>query len=79
VVVFVLFLVVLRHWAASRAAYGFVIVTMVSIALSAWLDDEAIRADMVLGGLLVLTGVYVGALRRESTPQPPTSTPVDAT
>jgi drug/metabolite transporter (DMT)-like permease len=79
VVVFVLFLVVLRHWAASRAAHAFVIITVVSIVLSAWLDDEVIRADMVLGGLLVLTGVYVGALRRRQATSPPTSTPADAT
>ena len=33
------------------------------VALSAWLDDEPIRGGLVLGGLLVLAGVYVGALR----------------
>ncbi|MCC2629644.1 MAG: hypothetical protein K0S14_3294, partial [Thermomicrobiales bacterium] len=29
VVVFLLYLVVLRHWAASRASYGFVIIPFV--------------------------------------------------
>lgn len=63
VVVFLLYLVVLRYWAATRAAYGFVIIPFVTVLLSAWLDDEPITTGLVLGGLLVLTGVYVGALR----------------
>src|SRR5205085_11876670 len=63
VVVFVLFLFVLRHWAASRTAYVYVLVPFVTVALSARLDDEPVSAGLVLGGLLVLTGVYVGALR----------------
>ncbi|MGH2573602.1 MAG: EamA family transporter [Actinomycetota bacterium] len=62
VLVFVLYLVVLRYWAASRAAYGFVLTPVVTVVLSAWLDDEPIRAGVVLGGLLVVAGVYVGAL-----------------
>jgi drug/metabolite transporter (DMT)-like permease len=62
-VVFVLYVVVLRRWAASRVAYGFVIVPFVTVVLSAWLDDERITASLALGGLLVLAGVYVGALR----------------
>ena len=63
VVVFVLYLVVLRHWTASRASYEFVLIPVVTVALSAWLDDEPIGTGLILGGVLVLTGVYVGALR----------------
>jgi drug/metabolite transporter (DMT)-like permease len=63
IVVFVLYLFVLRYWPASRAAYTFVLVPVVAVGLSAWLDDEPIRGGLVLGGLLVLAGVYVGALR----------------
>jgi drug/metabolite transporter (DMT)-like permease len=63
VVVFVLYVVVLRSWAASRAAYEFVLIPVVTLALSAWLDDEPIGFGLVFGGLLVLAGVYVGALR----------------
>jgi drug/metabolite transporter (DMT)-like permease len=55
--------VVLRYWAASRAAYEFVLIPVVTLALSAWLDDEPVGLGLVLGGLLVLAGVYVGALR----------------
>jgi drug/metabolite transporter (DMT)-like permease len=63
VVVFLLYLVVLRYWAASRASYGFVIIPFVTLLLSAWLDNEPIGIALVQGGLLVLAGVYLGALR----------------
>lgn len=61
--VFVLYVVVVRLWSASRAAYTFVLIPVVTVILSAWIDDEPIGAGLVLGGLLVLAGVYVGALR----------------
>ena len=67
VLVFVLYLVVLARWTASRAAYTFVLVPVVTVVLSAWLDDEPVRGGLVLGGLLVLAGVYVGALRGTAT------------
>lgn len=63
VVVFLLYLVVLRYWAASRASYGFVIIPFVTLLLSVWLDNEPVGLGLVAGGLLVLAGVYVGALR----------------
>jgi len=61
--VFLLYLFVLRNWAASRAAYSFVLIPIVTVALSAWLDDEPIGAELLVGGALVLGGVYVGALK----------------
>lgn len=61
--VFVLYVVVVRLWSATRAAYTFVLIPVVTVLLSAWIDDEPISAGLVLGGLLVLAGVYVGALR----------------
>ena len=63
VVVFLLYLVVLRYWAASRASYGFVIIPFVTLALSGWLDNEPVGVGLVVGGFLVMAGVYVGALR----------------
>jgi drug/metabolite transporter (DMT)-like permease len=69
-VVFVLYVVVIRLWSASRAAYGFVITPVVTVLLSAWLDDEPITVALVFGGVLVLVGVYIGALRPASASQP---------
>jgi drug/metabolite transporter (DMT)-like permease len=70
VLVFVLYLVVLRYWTASRAAYEFVLIPVVTVALSAWLDDESVGFGLLLGSLLVLTGVYIGALRPDRTVEP---------
>jgi drug/metabolite transporter (DMT)-like permease len=66
VLVFVLYLLVMRYWDASRAAYVFVLSPVGAVALSAWLDDEPVGAPLVFGGLAVLAGVYFGALRRTS-------------
>jgi drug/metabolite transporter (DMT)-like permease len=62
--VFVLYVLVVRIWGASRAAYGFVLIPLVTVILSAWIDDEPVGAALLLGGPLVLAGVYVGALRK---------------
>jgi len=43
--VFVLYLVVVRLWSASRAAYTFVLIPLVTVVLSAWIDDEPIDRD----------------------------------
>jgi drug/metabolite transporter (DMT)-like permease len=69
-VVFVLYVVVIRLWSASRAAYGFVVTPVVTVLLSAWLDDEPITTGLVSGGVLVLAGVYIGALRPASASRP---------
>jgi drug/metabolite transporter (DMT)-like permease len=67
---FVLYLVVLQYWAASRAAFTFVVIPVVTVLLSAWLDDEPIGVGLLLGGSLVVAGVYIGALRRAPSPAP---------
>lgn len=64
--VFVLYVVVVRLWSAARAAYTFVAIPLVTVLLSAWIDDEPLGAPLLLGGPLVLAGVYVGALRPAS-------------
>ena len=62
-VVFVLGLVVLRYWEASRFSYIFVVIPPIAIAVSAWLDEEKVGIELILGALLIIVGVYVGALR----------------
>ncbi len=64
ILVSVLYLVILRYWDASRASYLFVVIPFATTALSAWLDAEPVTLDLILGGSLVLAGVYVGALRQ---------------
>jgi drug/metabolite transporter (DMT)-like permease len=66
--VFGLYLFVLSRWSASATSYEFVLAPVFGIALAAWLFDERITAGFVIGSILVLVGVYLGALRptRES-------------
>ncbi len=65
--VFVLYVVVVRLWSASRAAYSFVLIPVVTVLLSAWIDGEPVGPALLAGGSLVLAGVYVGALRHPPT------------
>lgn len=59
---FLLYLFVLSRWSASGASYGFVLVPLVTIVLASTLAGEQVSPVFLLGGLLVLGGVYVGAL-----------------
>lgn len=61
--VFALYLFVLSRWTASATSYEFVLAPLLAIALAAWLFDEPITPAFVIGSLLVLMGVYLGALR----------------
>jgi drug/metabolite transporter (DMT)-like permease len=63
VVVYILYIAVLGRWDASRAAYSFVVIPLVTVGLSLWLDNEPLRLGLVAGGLMILAGVYIGALR----------------
>jgi drug/metabolite transporter (DMT)-like permease len=65
--VFWLYVFVLRGWTASAASYQLVLIPLVTVAVSAWLQDERITPAFAAGSLLVLVGVYFGALRRPST------------
>jgi drug/metabolite transporter (DMT)-like permease len=60
--VFLLFLFILQRWQASAVAYLFVLAPFVSVALAAWLLGEEVTLVTAVGALLVLAGVYVGAL-----------------
>jgi drug/metabolite transporter (DMT)-like permease len=63
---FVLYIFVLKRWAASRAAYLFVLAPFLTFVLSARLDDEPLGSSLAVGGAFIVAGVYVGALRRSS-------------
>lgn len=64
VVVFLLQVFVVQHWSASRTSYVMVLIPIVTVALSAWLDQEPITAGLLIGGALIVSGVYIGALRQ---------------
>ncbi len=59
---FLLYMFVLGQWTASGTSYGFVLVPLVTIVVAATIAGEAITAGFLAGAVLVLAGVYVGAL-----------------
>jgi drug/metabolite transporter (DMT)-like permease len=59
---FVLILLVVRRWTASATSYAFVLFPVVTMALGAWLADEPLTLDGVVGAVLVMAGVWFGAL-----------------
>jgi len=60
--VFLLFLYVIRRWRASAVAYEFVLSPFVAVTLGVLLLGEQVTPLFLVGGGLVLIGVYLGAL-----------------
>jgi drug/metabolite transporter (DMT)-like permease len=58
---FTLVLVVLARWSATATSYALLPMPLVTVLAGSMLLDEAIRPLFVVGGALVLVGVYVGA------------------
>ncbi len=64
--VFWLYVFVVERWTASAASYQLVLIPLVTVVVAAWLQDERITWAFAAGSILVLIGVYFGALRRPS-------------
>lgn len=64
VIAFLLYLFVLGRWTASAASYAFVLFPLVTVILATQLAGEQITWGFIGGGLLVLGGVWFGALRK---------------
>jgi drug/metabolite transporter (DMT)-like permease len=61
VVMFALFVFTLQRWTASAVSYVTLLMPLVTVALAAVLTQERITPSFVLGGAVILAGVYVGA------------------
>lgn len=62
--VFMLALYILARWTASATSYAFLLFPLVAIVLGVVLFDEPFQPVFLLGGAVVLLGVYVGAIYR---------------
>jgi drug/metabolite transporter (DMT)-like permease len=71
---FVVLLLVVRQWTASATSYAFVLFPVSTMLLGAWIADEPITGQGVAGAILVMSGVWFGAL---SPGARPSSIPVD--
>jgi drug/metabolite transporter (DMT)-like permease len=77
VLLFPLALFIIGRWTASGYSYTNLFKPLAGVALAAVILGEPIRPTFVLGGALVLVGVWVGAFSARSAPAP-ASVEVDA-
>jgi drug/metabolite transporter (DMT)-like permease len=62
VVVFVLVLTIIKRWTATATSYLFLLFPLVAGVLGAVLADEPLTPALILGGAIVVVGVWIGAL-----------------
>jgi len=62
VLMFYLFLYVLDRWTASATSYVFLLVPVATIVIAAWLLDERVSLRFLVGSVVVVVGVWVGAI-----------------
>jgi drug/metabolite transporter (DMT)-like permease len=75
IVTFITYLFVLRRWTASGASYEFVLAPIVAAGFAAIFQGERITLAIVGGGVLVLAGVYIGALLHIEEQKEPRTSP----
>jgi len=68
VLLFPLALFIIGRWTASGYSYTGLFKPLAAVALAAVILGEPIRLTFVLGGALILVGVWVGALSAQSVP-----------
>lgn len=62
IVGFVILVWLIGRWGASRASYSAVLIPIVTTAAAAALAGERVTLSLVLGGMVVLIGVWIGTL-----------------
>ena len=75
VAVFGLFVYLLERWTASAVSYVLLLQPLPTLLYSAILTDEPLTPALLVGGALMLIGVYIGAF---STAQAPAAAPSEA-
>ncbi|MEX1172107.1 MAG: EamA family transporter [Chloroflexota bacterium] len=83
IALFGLYVFALRRWTASAVSYVTLLMPLVTVPLAAALLAEQVTLSFVIGGVIALVGVYVGAFRRvrprrASTTGLPECLPIDA-
>ena len=68
VAAFLMYLFVLNRWTASGTSFSWVLIPIVTTILATTLAGEQIGGAFVIGGLLVMAGVWVGALMPAAKP-----------
>jgi drug/metabolite transporter (DMT)-like permease len=63
-VLFYLYLFVLKRWTASATSYSFLLFPVSTIIIAALLAGEAVSLSFIIGGLMVMAGVWLGAFSK---------------
>ncbi len=63
VIIFTAYLTVLEYWSASRASYIVLLMPPIAVLTSVWLLDETVGVPFFIGAVLVLAGVWIGAIK----------------
>jgi len=61
VVLFMLYLYVIDRWTASATSYVLLLMPLVAVPAAAFILGEAVTPAFVVGGLIAMAGVYLGA------------------
>jgi drug/metabolite transporter (DMT)-like permease len=81
VVLFALFVQVLRRWTASSASYATLLFPFVGVTVATLLTGETFDWSFFVGGVVMLIGVYIGAFaarpHRSSATSAPECLPID--
>lgn len=67
VLLFYLYLVILSRWTASATNYAFLLFPVVTVIMAGWLLGEEVTVTFIIGGMIVLFGVWVGAFSGPAT------------
>jgi drug/metabolite transporter (DMT)-like permease len=82
VVLFSLYVFILQRWTASAVSYTTLLFPFVGVTIATLVIGERFSPSLVLGGLVALVGVYIGAFRvrphRTSATSAPECLPIDA-
>jgi drug/metabolite transporter (DMT)-like permease len=68
---FGLFVFVIKRWTASASVYALTLMPVIAVIAGSVFADETITLETVGGGLLVMLGVYIGALSSKKAPAQP--------
>jgi len=70
VVLFYLYLFILSRWTATATSYLFLLFPIATVVIAAWISGEVVTPRFLAGGLVVLAGVWIGALSHSVRPLP---------
>jgi drug/metabolite transporter (DMT)-like permease len=63
VALFALYLWLLKTSGAARASYVFLLAPVAAVCIATWLIREPVTLGLIVGGIVVLIGVYLGVIR----------------